>query len=73
MSGEAAGDWDGDFADAAEGEDDEAWLLDLECGLGADGQCMNAGSEHCDFECPYRDSEDFAGSEAWRLKKERSA
>lgn len=57
-------DYEDDFTD----EDDD---FD-ECGLMADGQCLAAGSEWCDFECPYRDSELFAGSEAW-LKKHRSA
>lgn len=48
--------------------DDEDDWLELECALGDDGQCGLAGTEHCDFECPYRDSELFAGSKAWREK-----
>lgn len=36
-----------------------------DCMLMDDGQCMAAGSEWCEFECPYRDSELFAGSKAW--------
>lgn len=28
--------------------------LAAECGLTADGQCRKAGSEECDFECPFR-------------------
>jgi hypothetical protein len=47
--------------------DDDDWL-DMECGLRADGQCGMAGTEHCDFSCPNRDSEDFAGSAAWNKK-----
>jgi hypothetical protein len=39
-----------------------------ECGLGDDGQCALAGTEHCDFECIYRDSDLFAGSAAWCRK-----
>ena len=39
-----------------------------ECQLMPDGQCLLAGSEWCDFECPMRDTEHFAGSRAW-LKK----
>ena len=39
-----------------------------ECQLMPDGQCLLAGSEHCDFECPMRDSEHFAGSRAWLRK-----
>jgi hypothetical protein len=55
-------------------QDDDGWTEDDEdeweddCGLMADGQCMLAGSEHCDFCCPNRDSEDFCGSAAWRRK-----
>ena len=26
-----------------------------ECGQTDDGDCLLAGSEHCDFECPFRD------------------
>ena len=40
-----------------------------ECGLGDDGQCALAGTEHCDFCCPYRDSDLFAGSAAWNRKR----
>jgi hypothetical protein len=39
-----------------------------DCMLMDDGQCMAAGSEWCEFECPHRDSEDFAGSKAWNEK-----
>lgn len=28
----------------------------LDCGLTDEGLCMLAGTEHCDFDCPYRDS-----------------
>jgi hypothetical protein len=28
-------------------------LLD-ECGMQGDGDCLNAGSEYCDWECPFR-------------------
>lgn len=45
---------------------DDSWMD--ECGLMPNGQCTMAGSEHCDFSCPNRDSEDFCGSKAW-LKK----
>jgi len=51
-----------------EGYDDD-WL-DEECGLMDDGQCRLAGTEHCDFTCPWRDSEDFAGSAGWIKKHE---
>ena len=35
--------------DAHEGDDDWDELL---CSMGRDGQCGQAGSEYCDFECP---------------------
>lgn len=55
------------FDDDNEYEDDgDSW--EDECGLGDDGQCSMAGTEHCDFSCPNRDSEDFCGSAAW-IKK----
>lgn len=54
--------------DGGDDEMDEDELLEEECGLGPDGQCSNAGTEHCDFVCPNRDSEDFAGSKAWKKK-----
>ena len=31
--------------------DQEEWDL-LACSMGRDGQCGQAGSEFCDFECP---------------------
>jgi hypothetical protein len=43
----------------------------MDCGLGHDGQCSLAGSEHCDFCCPFRNSEHFAGSAAWHAKHKR--
>ena len=49
-------------------EEDEFDELEEECGLGADGECSLAGSEHCDFVCPNRNSEDFCGSAAWKKK-----
>ena len=35
-----------------------------DCALDDDGYCGHAGSEHCDFECPMRDSSLFRGSDA---------
>jgi hypothetical protein len=70
-----ARDWDQDasddqmFADDEaefEGEDGDEWM-DL-CGLRHDGQCSQAGTEHCDFCCPNRMSDLFAGSAAWYEK-----
>lgn len=50
-----------------DGEEDGGF----DCGLMPDGQCTKAGSEECDFECPNRNSEFFAGSAAWCRKHER--
>jgi hypothetical protein len=52
-------------------DDEEDFDPADECMLGPDGQCGLAGSEWCDFECPLRDSEFFAGSAAWRAKHEK--
>lgn len=59
--------YDDDFAFDDYDPEDE---MDREhdCGLADDGQCMLAGTEWCDFECPNRDSALFAGSEEWRKK-----
>lgn len=37
----------------ADDEDAIENLMD-ECGKQSDGDCLNAGSEYCDFECPFR-------------------
>lgn len=64
------GDPEDDFVDDDnEYEDDEDAILG-ECGLMHDGQCSQAGTEHCDFVCPMRDSEEFCGSKAWIKKHE---
>lgn len=47
--------------------DDEDDLADCALDPGS-GQCGHAGSEHCDFECPLRNSDDFAGSRAFCKK-----
>lgn len=52
--------------------DDEEDDLD-ECALRPDGQCGMAGSEWCDWECPMRNSEFFAGSDAWRKNHSRKS
>lgn len=60
-----------DHFDDFDGEDDAAgddeW--ELECGLASDGQCSQAGTEHCDWLCPNSSSELFVGSAAWREKR----
>lgn len=43
-------------------EDDEGDLMDemadMMCSLDRHGQCGQAGSEYCEFECPYRNERD---------------
>lgn len=39
-----------------------------DCALGPDGQCGKAGSEECDWDCPYSHGEFYAGSEAWNKR-----
>ncbi len=48
---------------------DDEW--EMACGLMRDGYCSQAGTEHCDFECPNRNSDLFIGSAAWRAKHEK--
>lgn len=64
-----------DFDDPFFEDDEDEFDPADECMLMPDGQCMAAGSEWCDFECPYRDSELFAGSRAnlEMLKRKDSA
>lgn len=57
-----------EFDDDNEFDDNEDDWLEQECGLRHDGQCSQAGTEHCDFTCPWRNSEDFVGSAAWNKK-----
>lgn len=62
---------DEEYDDGAPEDEDE-----FDCHLGPDGQCGKAGSEECDWECPMRNSEFFAGSAAWikkHSKKRKSA
>ncbi len=64
-SGAVGGSDDDDYEDDEEFDDD---MDRFDCGLDDEGQCSLAGTEDCDFECPYRDSEDFCGSAAWYRK-----
>lgn len=41
--------WEEDDLD----DEEEEWEFD--CGMDRHGHCGKAGSEECDFECPYRD------------------
>lgn len=34
-------------------ECDERYLENYDCGMTADGQCLKAGSEECDWDCPF--------------------
>ena len=52
------------------GDDYEMCVLcSFDCGLMPSGKCSMVGTEDCDFECPWRDSELFAGSAAWHAKR----
>lgn len=62
---------DFDEMDRDEYEDNPIEAMLDECALGPDGQCGLAGSEHCDWDCPMRESEFFASSRAWRKKRKR--
>lgn len=35
----------------SDGDDSDDYF---DCGMTADGGCMDAGSEHCEFDCPHR-------------------
>lgn len=34
-------------------ECDARYYENYDCGMGSDGQCSKAGSEDCDWECPF--------------------
>lgn len=57
-----------DYNHDLDDECDDELEDEFDCHLMPDGQCLAAGSEWCDWECPYRDSELFAGSDAWNKK-----
>jgi hypothetical protein len=48
-------DFDGDHSALDPEEEDEMQSALDECHMLGDGTCMAAGSEYCDFECPFRD------------------
>ncbi len=61
-----SGGYDGDF----DSLDLYAETVDWEdCGLDDDGLCTLAGSEHCDFQCQYRNSNLFAGNRDFRPRR----
>lgn len=41
--------------DEWEGVENGGDELEFDCGMDSRGWCRKAGSEECDFECPYRD------------------
>ena len=49
-------DWDDDWDREQQEAEDELEEAVQECGIvPGDGGCQLAGTEHCDFECPFRD------------------
>ena len=60
-----------DLDDACDDDDDDGFD---DCALDMDtGQCGHAGSEQCDFECPWRNTKYFAGNPGFRVKRKRKA
>lgn len=48
--------WDDDMAfDDRLDDEQEMNEAEMNCGMGADGMCDQAGSEYCDLECPFND------------------
>ena len=41
-----------------------------DCGLTPSGQCVKAGSEECDWDCPHSRGPRYAGSAAWNQAHE---
>ncbi|HYE72702.1 MAG TPA: hypothetical protein VEF04_05200 [Blastocatellia bacterium] len=44
-------------SDSEPDDDDALEYLVSECGQDSEGYCNLAGTEYCDFECPFRDEE----------------
>ena len=40
--------------DEIDEDEDEMAEAEMNCSMMPDGQCGQAGSEYCDFECPFR-------------------
>jgi hypothetical protein len=49
----AANDASADFDDDSDIDDDESELDQFDCAMDRNGNCGKAGSEECEFECPY--------------------
>lgn len=47
-----------------DGLDDETAEAEMNCSMRPDGQCGQAGSEYCDFVCPFRDENSSEDSPA---------
>lgn len=43
-----------EYDEIDDGDDDEDGWAEMMCHLHPDGQCGAAGSEYCEFECPFR-------------------
>lgn len=53
-------DYDDDWDEQSDREEDEWEEAIQECGIIPDGGgCQLAGTEYCDFECPFRDHPDW--------------
>lgn len=44
----------GDWEDATDEEEDLFEVAVMNCSMGPDGYCGQAGSEYCEFDCPFR-------------------
>lgn len=56
-----------DFDDIDDFEDEEEDAY-VDCALMPNGQCLKAGSEECDWDCPYSHGEHYAGSNLWHKR-----
>jgi hypothetical protein len=52
-----------DWGEPFDDEEDEYERALSMCGMGRDGLCGYAGTEHCDWDCPVRDWENDEGDE----------
>lgn len=48
-------DFDPLYYDIDDGEPNEYETALMECGMGQDGYCELAGTEHCDWDCPIQE------------------
>ena len=45
---------DDEYSDEYDADDEEALYFESDCAMDRNGLCGKAGSEECDFECPFR-------------------